>query len=153
MPLDVHRLRISLAKTLAPQTVKHVLRLLARIINFGVNKGLCPGLSFKVEMPKVNNLKTEDLTPEQALNLLEAIDQEYDIQAANFLKMALFTGMRRGELFKLQWQDVDFERNFIHIRTPKGGQDQQIPLNSDCQGTTVEPSPLRLTFRVPWTWR
>ena len=37
--------------------------------------------------------------------------------------------MRRGELFKLQWQDVDFERGFIHIRTPKGGKDQTIPLN------------------------
>jgi integrase len=43
--------------------------------------------------------------------------------------MALFTGLRRGELFKLQWQDVDFDRGFIHIRTPKGGQDQKIPLN------------------------
>jgi len=46
-----------------------------------------------------------------------------------YLKMALFTGMRRGELFKLQWQDVDLERGFIHIRAPKGGPDQKIPLN------------------------
>jgi integrase len=45
------------------------------------------------------------------------------------MKLALFTGMRRGELFSLQWQDVDFERGFIHIRYPKGGQDQKIPLN------------------------
>jgi integrase len=37
--------------------------------------------------------------------------------------------MRRGELFKLRWEDVDFERGFIHIRDPKGGQDQVIPLN------------------------
>ena len=55
--MDVHRLRISLSKTLQPQTVKHVLRLLARIINFGVKKGLCPGLGFKIEFPKVNNLE------------------------------------------------------------------------------------------------
>ncbi|MFI5330250.1 MAG: tyrosine-type recombinase/integrase [Desulfobaccales bacterium] len=37
--------------------------------------------------------------------------------------------MRRGELFKLQWEDVDFDRASIHIRDPKGGQDQKIPLN------------------------
>lgn len=127
--IDVHRLRINLSKTLQPQTVKHVLRLLARIINFGVKKGLCPGLSFKIEMPKVNNLKTEDLTPEQLQALLEAIDLEPDTQAANFLRMALYTGMRRGELFKLQWQDLDFDRNFITIRDPKGGSDEKIPLN------------------------
>jgi integrase len=127
--MDTHRLRITLAKTLAPKTVKNVLELLERIINFGVKKGLCAGLGFKIEMPRVNNLKTEDLSPEQLANLLEAISQDHDIQAANFMRMALFTGMRRGELFKLQWQDIDFDRGFIHIRTPKGGKDQTIPLN------------------------
>jgi len=94
-----------------------------------VKKGLCAGLSFKIEMPQVNNARTEDLTPEQLTALLEAIDQEIDLQAANFMKLVLCTGMRRGELFKLQWPDVDFERGFIHIRGPKGGQDQKIPLN------------------------
>jgi integrase len=44
--------------------------------------------------------------------------------------MALFTGMRRGELFKLKWEDVDFERGFIQIRDPKGGPNQKIPLNN-----------------------
>jgi integrase len=127
--IDVHRLRITIAKTLSPKTVKNVLELLERIINFGVKKGLCPGLGFKPEHPRVNNLKTEDLTPEQLSNLIEAIAQDPDIQAANFMKMALVTGMRRGELFKLQWQNVDFERGFIHICTPKGGKDQTIPLN------------------------
>ena len=128
--MDVHRLRITLSKTLAPQTVKHLLRLLARIINFGFGKGLCPGLKFKIEFPKVNNVKTEDLSPEQLSSLMEAISQEYDLQASNFMRMALFTGMRRGELFKLQWNDIDSDRGFIHIRhDPKGGKDQIIPLN------------------------
>jgi len=127
--IDAHRLRINLSKTKKPQTVKHVLVLLQRIINFGVKKGLCPGLSFKIEMPRVNNLKTEDLSPEQMSNLLEAINQDHDIQAANFMRMALLTGMRRGELFKLKWDDVDFDRGFIYIRDPKGSRDQVIPLN------------------------
>jgi len=127
--LQVHRVRITLAKTLSAQTVKHVLRLLARIINFGVNKGLCSGLKFKIEMPKVNNLRTEDLNGEQLAALLTAIDQEADPQAANFLRLILYTGLRRGELFKLQWADVDFDRGFINLRGPKGGTDAKVPLN------------------------
>jgi len=127
--LDVDRLRIRLSKKLKPQTVKHVLQLLKRIINFGVNKGLCQGPGFKIEMPKVHNLKTEDLTTEQLQSLLKAINKDKDIEAANLMRMVLFTGMRRGELFKLKWNDVDFERGFIHIRDPKGGADQRIPLN------------------------
>jgi len=47
--------------------------------------------------------------------------------------MALFTGMRRGELFKLQWTDIDFDRGFINIRTPKGGVSQKIPLNEQAR--------------------
>jgi integrase len=126
--MDVHRLRINLSKTLKPQTVKHVLQLLARIINFGMKKGLCPGLKFRIEFPKVHNLVTEDLSPDQLNALLEAIGQEEDPQAANFMRMVLFTGLRRGEIFKLTWQDLDFDRNFINLRGPKGGQDARVPM-------------------------
>lgn len=90
---------------------------------------LWPPLSFPLEMPKVNNLKTENPSPEQLARLLEAIEQDANVQAVNFIKLALFTEMRRGELFCRQWPDVDFERDFIHILYPKGGQDQKIPLN------------------------
>jgi integrase len=127
--IETHRLRINLVKILSPKTVKNVLELLERITNFGVKKGLCAGLGFKIEMPRINNLKTEDLTPEQLSNLMAAIDQDYDLQAGNLMKMALFTGMRRGELFKLRWQHIDFEKGFIYIIGPKGGKDQAIPLN------------------------
>jgi integrase len=133
--IDTHRLRITLAKTLSAKTVKNVLELLERIINFGVKKGLFAGLGFKIEMPRVNNLKTEDLTPEQLVNLMEAIDQDHDIQAANLMRLALCTGMRRGELLKLKWEDIDFDRGFIHIRIPKGGKDQTIPLNQAARQT------------------
>jgi integrase len=129
-PLEIDRLRLRILKHKAPQTIKLTLSLLRRIVNFGVKRQLSKPLTFHLEMPKVNNLKTEDLTPEQLGALMEAIEQDPNLQAANFMKMALFTGMRRGELFKLQWQDVDFRRGFIHIRDSKGGPDQKIPLNA-----------------------
>ncbi len=128
--LDVDRLRINLLKQKKPQTVKHILMLLQRIINFGAKKSLCEAIKFKIEIPRVNNIKMEDLNPEQLTRLIEAIDQDSNTQAANLMKMALFTGMRRGELFRLKWEDIDFDRGFILIRGPKGGIDQKIPLNS-----------------------
>ena len=110
-------------------TVKNVLELLRRIINFGVKKQLCDGTTFKVGLPKVNNIKTEDLSPKQLKKLIEAMDKDKNIQAANLMRMVLFTGMRRGELFRLKWSDIDYEKGFIHITGPKGGVDQKIPLN------------------------
>ena len=46
------------------------------------------------------------------------------------MKMALYTGMRRGELFKLKWRDINFETGFLLIKDPKGGKDQRIPINN-----------------------
>ena len=128
--LDVDRLRVNLSKTLKPQTVKHILALIKRLVAFGVSRQICLPLTFKIEVPKVDNIKTEDLSPSQLKKLLEAIDASTDIEAANIMRLALFTGMRRGEMFKLKWNDIDFDRGFITIRNPKGGVSQKIPLNS-----------------------
>jgi integrase len=129
LPLDIDRLRRKKLKGKSPQTVKLTLALLRRIVNFGVKRQLCTPLPFSIEMPSVNNEKTEDLTQEQMRSLLEAIEADDDQQAANLMRLALFTGMRRGELFKLRWLDIDFDRGFIRIRDPKSGKDEKIPLN------------------------
>lgn len=131
--LDVDRLRLRLLKKKSPQTVKHVLAQLKRIIRFGTGRGLCEGISFEIAMPRVNNTVTEDLTPDQLKKLLKAIDADSNEQAKAMMKMALYTGMRRGEILKLKWQDVDFQRGFIFISDPKGGPDQKIPLNDSAR--------------------
>ena len=130
VPLDLDRLKRRELKDKKPQTVKHVLGLLQRLVRFGMGRGLCSPLPFRIEFPKVNNIRTEDLSSEQLQNLLQALDASPDIMTANLMRMALYTGMRRGELFKLRWDDIDFERGFIRIRQPKGGKDETIPLNS-----------------------
>lgn len=127
--LDIERLRIGLLKKLKPQTVKHVLALLSRIINFGVKMAFCKGLSFRIEMPKVENKKTEELTPEQLQDLLKVIEEDPHREACNMMLMALYTGMRRNELIGLRWKDIDFNRSVIRIRDLKGGAGRFIPLN------------------------
>lgn len=129
LPLDIKRLENRLLKKRSPATVRNALELLRRIINFGAKNRLCPGLDFTIQMPEVNNIKTEDLTPDELIRLFEAIEADAHPQAGNIMLMALYTGMRRGEIFNLKWQDIDFERGFISLKDPKGGPDQKIPLN------------------------
>ena len=64
---------------------------------------------------------------------MTAINEDHDIQAANFMKMALVTGMRRGELFKLQWETLTSRRALSISGDPKGGKDQTIPLNQSAR--------------------
>lgn len=129
IPLDVDRFRLRLVKAKSPRTVQYLLQLLIRLSNYAIKKQLCDGLKFKPELPRVNNLKTEFLDNKQLAHLLTSIEGDNHPLAGSVMKMALFTGMRRGEIFKLKWQDIDFERGFITLRNPKGGKDQVIPLS------------------------
>jgi len=128
-PLDADRLRIRLQKDGKPTTAARVLELFRRSVNFGVKRGLVSPLSFRIEIPRLNNQTTEDLNPRQLEDLLTALDSDPDRTAANVMRLALFSGMRRTEIFKLQWDDINLEREFITLRDPKGGRDQAIPLN------------------------
>jgi integrase len=153
VPLDVDRLRLTLTKKgKEAGTVKNVLELLRRLSNFAGNKCLCAPLPFRVPMPKVNNIRTEDLNAEQTERLLKVLRGEIkgvdddgkpvdlDPAAREMMLLALLSGMRRGEIFRLKWDDVDTERGFLTLRDPKSGTDERIPM-SDAVRELLEARP------------
>lgn len=131
---DIDKLRARLEdKGLAPATVKQALVLLKRILNFGAKRGLCAPINISTlhfEMPKLNNMRTEDLNKEQLASLFHVLENDSNRMIANMMLLALYTGMRKGEIYKLKWEHVDFERASIFLEAPKGQTDQRIPLNS-----------------------
>jgi integrase len=142
-PLDVDRIRLNLQKADLFTTAARVLELLRRTINFGVKRGLIEPIKFKIAVPKLNNETTEDLKPDELKRLMDVLEKDPDRECAALMRLALFTGMRRGELFRLQWADLDFERGFIRLRDPKGGKDQTIPMSEPARkvlgGLTIDP--------------
>lgn len=131
--LDIERLRIRLQKQGKRTTAARILELLRRTINFGIKRGLVPPLPFKIEIPKLNNEVTEDLSEAQIQALQEALDADPDQRAANIMRLALSSAMRRSEILKLRWEDLDFGRGFIRIIDLKGGRDQTIPMNDSAR--------------------
>jgi len=116
-------------KNLKPATVWNVLELLRRIINFGHRTNRGPALGFQIEMPRKDNEVTEYLTPDEARRFLSVVESWPDPDARHMLQMAYFTGMRRGEIFKLEEGDLDFHMKLIKIRAPKGGKTSTIGLS------------------------
>jgi len=170
-PFDIEKMKTELKKgtnargrPFAPQTIKHQIVILRRLYNLARKWGLYDGKSpvESVQMPKVDNQKTEYLRDEEAERLLAVLDTWPFKDTAAFIKFAMFTGLRRGELFKLTWDDVDFDRGMVTLRDPKGGKSQTIPVCSpaldvlrelDVVSTFVFPGKdvkQRTDFKGPW---
>lgn len=116
---------------LAPASIVHVLSLIRRLINFSSKRGLCSiPANLHFEMPKVDNQKTEVLSDEELARFLKALDEEPDQDAAALMRLALVTGMRKGALLALRWDDCDFERSIITLRgeSAKKGTTDFIPM-------------------------
>ena len=67
-------------------------------------------------MLKPGGKKTQEktaLTPQECEKLIERVRNP---RAKTSLLIALNTGMRRGEILALKWDDVDFEKKLIHVR-------------------------------------
>lgn len=55
----------------------------------------------------------QPLTPEQAQRLLQ-VAHDHRLHAS--LTVTIATGMRKGELFGLHWQDIDFDAGCLYVR-------------------------------------
>ena len=53
------------------------------------------------------------------------------------LKVFAYTGMRRGELCKLTWLDVDFERNILQVSSQKQSQKRDVKRNIEMHKEVV----------------
>lgn len=154
----------AIGKPYQPATIKHQVVLIRRIFNMAIKWDLFKQVNpvGKVSIPKVDNQITEFMTPEQTESLLKTLDNWPCKETAVFVKFAFYTGLRRGELFKLKWSDVDLERGFITLRNPKGGKTVTLPISEEAietlktlplQGEYVFPGKdgnQRVEFHMPW---
>lgn len=98
-------------------TCRHWRTLLYGIFNSAIEDGLLeknPAKSIRLTMSKKKKERLPISREEAAgieanLHLLEGKD-------LLLLAILLYTGVRRGEMLGLRWEDIDFERKLIHIR-------------------------------------
>lgn len=56
-----------------------------------------------------------------------------------FVLFAAYSGMRVGEMFALKWEDIDFERNRIHVRRRFYGKDLDLPKSNKPRAVVLLP--------------
>ncbi|MCL2791210.1 MAG: site-specific integrase [Desulfobulbus sp.] len=126
---DYLNLRLSLEiKKLSPQTVRHCLSLVRRVLNRAVDFNLINKSipSFIHVFPKFDNKRNRFLNHNEVKYLLQILKDTdwYDI-----VLFALNTGLRKGEILNLNKYHCDFSSNIIHVVDTKSSKNRIIPLN------------------------
>lgn len=70
----------------------------------------------KVDPPSVTYKPGQVYNSDELVQLYHLLNEEENTQMVLMIKLALKTGMRKGELLALQWDDIDLATNTIHVR-------------------------------------
>jgi integrase len=88
------------------------------------------------------------LSREEADRFLEACKESQNLHFHAIILLALNTGMRRGEILRLRWEDVDFRRSRIQVVSREEGhtknyESRTVPMN-DLVTAALRKQPRRL---------
>ncbi len=126
-------------KRLSPATRNRHLAHLSSMFNKGKEWGLITDNPAQGIKPlRENGARTRFLDKEEIQLLLNASSKEF----RPILISALHTGMRKGEILKLPWPDVDFKNRIITVQESKSGKKRMIPMN-DTLYETLKVLPTR----------
>lgn len=98
----------------AALTVIHMHNILHKALDEAVKWNLVSRNVCKlVSPPRRQRFEATTLSLEQIQTLLSVIEGH---RSEALFKLALATGMRRGEILGLKWQDIDFEKGSLQVR-------------------------------------
>lgn len=140
-PADVERYRWRRRDAVSGGCVNRELATLSHLFNWARRLGHCEHNPVR-EVPRFpeNRDAWMTLTPGQAERLLEACRQA-DARAAHLyplVLLALYTGLRRGEVLELRWRQVDLEAGTLAVGRAKTTSRTLMPLHPRVRATLGE---------------
>ena len=131
-PVVVEAFRDELSRDHASATVNRHLQLLRAVFLRAKRDGKVDSTpTSKVRFYRENNKRERYLSNDEERKLFEALPSWLH----PLVIVALHTGMRKSELLKLKWSDVDFATGTIHVRDPKSGEDEHVLMNETSKRT------------------
>jgi integrase len=98
---------------LSARTVEYTHAVLHRALKQAVRWSMVPrNVCDAVDVPQVRQKEMHPLTPEQARRFLDAARGE---RLEALYVVAVYAGLRPGELLALGWEDVDLDRGILHV--------------------------------------
>lgn len=114
-------------KVRRPATVNRELAVASKIFSLAVDYGVIDANPcLKVRKLKNDNLIIRYLSDDEMKRLLAALEKRPRLRA--IVIVAVFTGMRLGEILSLTWRQVDFSLELIHLTKTKTGRERFVSM-------------------------
>ena len=84
-----------------------------------------------VKKPQPERGRDRRLSSEEHTVLLRSCSKSTNHWLTPLIIIAIETGMRRGELLSLAWEDVDLDLRVAHLDMTKNGSSRNVPLSSE----------------------
>ena len=104
-------------KDKAKKTLREIMNLLKQIYKYAISDGLVqrnPCESVDLFIPSDKEMCRQALDIEEYRDIISHLPL-LNVNDQIFLSMFIYTGMRRGEVIGLRWEDIDFVNKEIHI--------------------------------------
>ena len=103
-------------KPLSRKTAVHHLSFISDVFSYAVRmRMLCDNPCRRVFVPKQEQEEKQIYTIEQVKILYENLKSE-PMKYQAYLLLSIYSGYRRSEMLGLEWKDIDFEHDLIHVR-------------------------------------
>ncbi len=111
--LHIQQLQNTLLKIKSSYYVFNMMRLLRQVLNIAVKWDIIPyNPSLKIDLPKVPKKEYIILNPEQLIRILNSVNKKDKA----IIALATLAGLRKGEIFGLQWNDINFKQTKINLQ-------------------------------------
>jgi len=101
---------------LSDKTILYHHRVISSILNDAVQWQLIPSNpASRVKPPKVHNKQQVCYDENQVMLLLAAANKE-ETKYKVMIHLAIFIGLRRGELMGIEWKDLDLDNGILEVR-------------------------------------
>lgn len=119
------------------QTANHTIRALKTFLNFSIRRKYLSENPLKEMSKYPMDQKEPRYLSRDEVNLLLREAKSSPIYLT--IAIAIYTGMRQGEILRMDWKDIDFKENVIKVPITKTKKFRIIPLHSSLRAI-LEPS-------------
>ncbi len=134
-PIDIEKFRQERLQVVSKSSVNKNVGCLRAMFNKAIEWEFFDGRNpaSKIRFYKLDNKRLRFLEKEEIKRLLDNCEGHLK----DMIEFAINTGMRKGEIFNLKWQDIDWNNGLIHLLVTKNNEKREIPMNETVRNILI----------------